>query len=185
MEVLLCLGACEAAPPAARALLSTLAKLLAMAHAPGSALCAELRVRRIGVRRPRRPTAARRVHANKRVRVSSWCLTWRSRDASRTPCLCERTVPESLKPGKKFNVLEGCRRRWASRASAGLQTCCVRMRASARSAMRCRPSCCRTLPPSCCLSCSCRPSACARWSFRATCRSAAPPACQTSFQTCW
>ena len=66
MEVLLCLGACEVVPPAAWALLSTLAKLFAMAHAPGSALCAELQVRCIG---GRRPTAARCVRAKDPVCV--------------------------------------------------------------------------------------------------------------------
>jgi hypothetical protein len=104
VEVLLCLGACKVAPPAAMALLSTLAKLLAMAHAPGSSLCAELRVRRVRARRPQRPTAARRVHANKIPCVSAGgaCRGGAWKDA-RQLRLYERMAPVSLNPGQNLS----------------------------------------------------------------------------------
>jgi hypothetical protein len=154
VEVLLCLGACKIAPPAARALLSTLAKLFAMAHAPGSALCAELRVRRIGVRQPRRPSTARRVHANKPVCVRLWCLTWRSRNAFRTPCLFEQTVPESLKPGEKPNIRRaagGARRRVHRLGSGPAVFGCGPPRgwlcaAGRAGTIRCRPAAARPAP---------------------------------------
>ncbi len=98
VEVLLCLGACKAAPPAARALLSTLAKLFAMAHAPGSALCAELRVRRVRARRPWRPAGACSAHANK-------------------SCVCQLVVPVAEKPGH-VQICPACASVWYLLAKA-------------------------------------------------------------------
>jgi len=154
VEVLLCLGACKVAPPAARALLSTLAKLLAMAHAPGSALCAELRVRRMSVRRSRWPVAARRVHANKTVCESSWCLTWRSLGASRTPCLCVRMAPASLYPARKPDIRRaagGAGRRVHRLGSGPAVLGCVPPRdwlcaAGRAGTIRCRPAAARPAP---------------------------------------
>jgi len=54
-DVLLAVGPCESLLPAAKALLATLAKLLAMEHVPSAALRAGLSVSRSG---PAAPAAA-------------------------------------------------------------------------------------------------------------------------------
>jgi hypothetical protein len=59
VDVLLAVGAVQPVPLAAKALLATLAKLLAAAHAPGAALEAGLKVSRIGFRSAAAAAAAR------------------------------------------------------------------------------------------------------------------------------